>query len=253
MAEGPPARSGEPRVAYVITSSGMGGAEQEVCHLAEEFRRRGWAVAVISMLALEAPVADLTALGVQTFSLGMRRGIPDPRAVVKLERILRHWRPDVLHAHMVHANLLGRLSRLIARTPFVISTIHNENEGAQWRYLAYRLTDGLSDVTTTVSKVAQVAATRRGDDPAGALERADELMVEAMRSRGYSVDPNDRATDIAAGYPQHADRYREACRILAQHRSGEASTDELRTAFLHYRTLFDDLLGGYDETLRRAS
>lgn len=91
------------------------------------------------------------------------------------------------------------------------------------------------------------------DDPAGALERADELMVEAMRSRGYSADPNDRATDIAAGYPQHADRYRDACRILARHRSGEASTDELRTAFLHYRTLFDDLLGGYDETLRRAS
>jgi hypothetical protein len=91
------------------------------------------------------------------------------------------------------------------------------------------------------------------DDPAGALERADALLVEAMASRGYSINPTDRATDIAAAYPQHADQYRDACRILAQHRSGEASTDELRTAFLHYRTLFDDLLGGYDEKLRRAS
>lgn len=207
MSDGPRAGSGRPRVAYVLTSSGMGGAEQEVCHLATEFRRRGWEVAVISMLPLEAPVADLAALGVQTFSLGMRRGVPDPRALVRLGRILRRWRPDVLHAHMIHANLLGRLTRLFVPTPFVISTIHSENEGAQWRYVAYRMTNGLSDVTTTVSKVAELEATRRGAAPAGSILVVPNGLSAAPYARDQSVrdrmraalDLGDRFTWLAVG------------------------------------------------------
>lgn len=92
------------------------------------------------------------------------------------------------------------------------------------------------------------------DDPAGAVDRADELLVNIMRTRGYSADDlYERMTDIAAAYPSHADHYREAGHILARHRRGEASTEELRSALLHYRTLFDDLLGGYDEKLKQAS
>jgi glycosyltransferase involved in cell wall biosynthesis len=186
--------SREPRVAYLITSSGMGGAEREVCHLAEEFRRRGWAVAVISMLPLEPPISDLTAAGVLTFSLGMRRGVADPRALLRLRRLLRRWRPDVLHAHMFHANLLARLSRLMAPTPLVISTIHNENEGRQWRYVAYRLTARLSEVTTTVSRVAVTEATRRGAAPAGSIVLVPNGLSTAPYSRDEAVRERTRAS-----------------------------------------------------------
>jgi hypothetical protein len=92
------------------------------------------------------------------------------------------------------------------------------------------------------------------DDPRGAVEKADQLLVDIMSTRGYCVDdPNERMTDIVAAYPRHAEDYREANRILDRHRHGQASTEELREAFLHYRTLFDDLLGGDDEKLERAS
>ena len=92
------------------------------------------------------------------------------------------------------------------------------------------------------------------DDPVGALDRAEQLLGDVMRTRGYAADnPFDRMTDIAAAYPQHTGRYREACQIMGRQRTGETTTEELRTAFLHYRTLFDDLLGGYDEQLKRAS
>jgi hypothetical protein len=92
------------------------------------------------------------------------------------------------------------------------------------------------------------------DDPPGAVDRADQLLAEIMRTRGYSaVNPYERMMDIAAAYPHHAEHYREAGRILARHHKGEATTEELRTAFLHFRTLFDDLLGGYDERTRAAS
>jgi len=92
------------------------------------------------------------------------------------------------------------------------------------------------------------------DDPSGALDDANELMVQVMRKRGYAADNlHERTTDIAAGYPHQASRYRQACEILERHRSSPVSTDNLRTAFLNYRDLFDDLVGGYDEKLKRAS
>ena len=224
MPEGPPARSGAPRVLYVITSSGMGGAEQEVCHLAEEFHRRGWTVAVVSMLPLESPVADLAERGVRTFSLGMRQGIPDPRAIAGLGRILRRWRPDVVHAHMVHANLLGRLGRLVAPTPFLVSTMHNENEGAQWRYLAYRLTNRLSNVTTTVSNVAQAEATRRGAAPSGSILVVPNGLDAARYSpdalvRGQTrtaLDLGDRFTWLAVGRLAEAKGYVDMVSAFAQ-------------------------------------
>jgi hypothetical protein len=59
--------------------------------------------------------------------------------------------------------------------------------------------------------------------------------------------------DISAAYPEHSSRYRVAGEILSRHYRGEASTEDLRSAFIHYRTLFDEILGGQDEELKRAS
>ena len=147
---------------YLVTSSGVGGAERQVRDLAIEFRRRNWTVTVVSMLPLEATLANLSSDGIRTATLRMVQGIPDPRALVRLVRLLRATRPDVLHAHMVHANLLARLARLFVRLPLLVCTMHNQDEGGQWRYVAYRLTDRLTDVTTTVSALAMSEAVRRG-------------------------------------------------------------------------------------------
>jgi glycosyltransferase involved in cell wall biosynthesis len=177
------------RVAFLITSSSGGGAEQQVRSLALAFRERGWDVGVVTMLPLEPFLADLAGRGIRVASLGMARGIPDPRALVRLARLLRRWRPDVLHGHMVHANLLARLSRLLVRTPAVVSTMHNQDEGAQWRYVAYRVTDRLSDVTTTVSHAALEAAVRRG---ATAKERI-RLVPNGIDLADHRPDPAARA------------------------------------------------------------
>jgi hypothetical protein len=92
------------------------------------------------------------------------------------------------------------------------------------------------------------------DDPARAVEQADQLLTDVMRVRGYSTDnPYDRVADISAAYPRHAENYRRADEITARHHRGQATTEELRSAFIHYRSLFDDILGGQDEELKRAS
>jgi hypothetical protein len=92
------------------------------------------------------------------------------------------------------------------------------------------------------------------DDPAGAVTDADRVLTDIMRARGYAVDdPSSRTTDITAAYPNHALEYREANDIVIQHHSGLASTEDLRRAFIDFRSLFEDILGGRDEELKRAS
>jgi hypothetical protein len=92
------------------------------------------------------------------------------------------------------------------------------------------------------------------DDPPGALNDADRVVTEIMRTRGYEVDdPYDRAADVSAAYPNQASAYREANDIMTRHSRGNASTEELRRAFVDFRSLFDEMLGGQDEELKRAS
>ena len=78
--------------------------------------------------------------GIRTESLDMRRGVPDPRGLIRLVRLVRAWKPDVLHSHMVHANLMARAVRLFARVPVMVSTIHNIYEGGPLWMAAYRMT-----------------------------------------------------------------------------------------------------------------
>ena len=148
---------------YLVTSSGVGGAERQVHDLSVRLDERGWDVTAVSMLPLESSLADLPAAGIATVSLGMVPTRPDPRAFLRFGMLLRDLRPDVLHAHMVHANLLARLSRLVRpRTPVVVSTMHNQYQGARWRMVAYRVTDFLGDATTAVSDAATNEAIRQG-------------------------------------------------------------------------------------------
>ena len=90
------------------------------------------------------------------------------------------------------------------------------------------------------------------DNPKGVLIEADQLVRELMQLRGYPVgDFERRAADISVDHPAVVDHYRAAQAIAMRDRRGEADTEELRRAVVHYRALFDDLLE-VDES-RRAS
>ncbi|MGD9809769.1 MAG: hypothetical protein AB7U35_00355 [Sphingobium sp.] len=81
------------------------------------------------------------------------------------------------------------------------------------------------------------------DDPAGAVARADVLLGEVMRERGYPVtDFEQRSADLSVDHPEVVQNYRAGHDIALRHGRGEASTEELRQAMIHYRALFDDLV-----------
>lgn len=143
------------RITLLTTGLALGGAEGQVVLLAQNLKLRGWAVEVVSMLPPEAREEDLSTAGIPLYVLGMRRGVPDPRAILRLLRQQRRFRPHVVHCHMIHANLLGRVARMFASCPVLISTAHSIDEGAGWRNWAYRVTDFLSDVTSNVSRLGK--------------------------------------------------------------------------------------------------
>ena len=81
------------------------------------------------------------------------------------------------------------------------------------------------------------------DNPKGVLIDADRLVRELMLKRGYPMgDFEQRAADISVDHPAVVDHYRAAQAIGLRDRLGEADTEELRKAVVHYRALFDDLL-----------
>jgi len=133
---------------------GMGGADSQLLSAAQELRRRGHEIFIVSMTPLGPMGLQARKVGLFTESLDMRRGIPDPRGLMRLARLVRSWRPDVVHSHMVHANLMARALRLLAPVPALVSTIHNIYEGGSLRMAAYRLTNGLVDHMTIVSEAA---------------------------------------------------------------------------------------------------
>ena len=150
-----------PRIAMLTTGLAPGGAEAQVFRLSLELQRRGWELAVVSLLPPVACVDALEDAGVAVLSLGMRPGAPDPRGLLRLASALKRLRPGVLHSHMFHANLLARVARLLCPVPVVVSTLHSAAEspssgssGTRRRDWLYRLTDPLADAVVAVSRAA---------------------------------------------------------------------------------------------------
>lgn len=81
------------------------------------------------------------------------------------------------------------------------------------------------------------------DDPSTAVTQADKLVTNVMVARGYPMgDFEQRASDISVSYPNLVENYRAAREISLRHAKGESSTEDLRRAMVHFRSLFDELL-----------
>jgi hypothetical protein len=81
------------------------------------------------------------------------------------------------------------------------------------------------------------------DSPKGAVAEADDLVSSLMKARGYPVsDFEQRAADISVDHPRVVENYRSAHEIALRVGKDGATTEELRTAMIHYRSLFEELV-----------
>jgi hypothetical protein len=82
------------------------------------------------------------------------------------------------------------------------------------------------------------------DSPVAAVSSADALVTTVMTDRGYPLDDfEQRAADVSVDHPELVGNYRQAREISSRSADGRATTEELRQAMTHYRSLFDELLG----------
>lgn len=191
------------RILFVITGLGVGGAERQVVDLAGRLAGEGHVVEIAYLTgeAVLRPTDD----AVRITGFGISRSIGGYlRAHGELRRLVRSFRPDVVHSHMVHANLLARIVRLTVNMPRLICTAHSSNEGGWIRMCAYRLTDCLADTSTNVSYAAVAAfeaqgAVRRGRmlavvngiDTERFCSHSEASARQALRD-GAGIRPGDR-------------------------------------------------------------
>jgi glycosyltransferase involved in cell wall biosynthesis len=182
------------RIAFVTTNLARGGAETQVALLASGLGRRGWDVHVISLLRPTAFERELASAGVPILSLGMPPGLPNPLGYARLLRILRDLRPQVVHSHMFHANLLARAARLISPVPVLISTLHSIAEssrgssGVRRRDWLYRITDPLADLTVAVCE----AAAKRHADARAVPRKKLRVIPNGVDTSAFRPDPARR-------------------------------------------------------------
>ena len=238
------------RVMFLSTSMGMGGADKQLLSAAQLMHAQGHDVCIVSLTELGPMGLEARSQGIRTESLDMRRGVPDPRGLIRLIRLVRAWKPDVLHSHMVHANLMARAVRLFARVPVIVSTIHNIYEGGPLWMAAYRVSNGLVDHMTIISEAAADRFVKEGIVPRELLtcvpngvdtERFRQVTPETRQALRSSIGVDDRFVWLAVGrfeiakdYPNMLHAFAQVCQrdsnavlLLVGHGSLQQETESL--------------------------
>jgi glycosyltransferase involved in cell wall biosynthesis len=175
------------RIAYVLTSLGVGGAERQAVALAERMAARGHAVALI---VLRSRQREEWLTNLDPIRLDMSRHTVSILAGLwKARHFLRDFHPDLIHSHTYPANMAARLLKIMLPGAAVLSTIHNVYEGSWPRMLAYRLTDPLSRHTTAVSQAAADRYVRLKAVPA----RKSSVLANGIDTMEFAPSPERRA------------------------------------------------------------
>lgn len=138
------------KILYVITGLGGGGAEKVVCELADKMYALGHTVKIAYLKDVDIVVKPKSEK-IELVYIGLNYFFDIFLAYNKYNKLINEFRPDVVHSHMVHANLFSRINQIFVKVPKLVCTAHNANEGGKIRMLGYRLTNRLADINTNVS------------------------------------------------------------------------------------------------------
>ncbi len=163
------------KVLFVITGLFPGGAEKIVLEMVRPLLKAGHQAAVVSLQ--KEPASDVRAIVDQLEQLGVRPYFLNLSGfrffrIFRLLRIIRQEAPDIVHSHLMHANLAARLIRLFSRFTLV-NTIHiaerRPNLKVRLLFRLDRLSFRLADVCTAVSAAAARFHEQRCGLPEGSV------------------------------------------------------------------------------------
>lgn len=112
------------------------------------------------------------------------------------------------------------------------------------RVKKYHIRDLTGEERERFARSWRAAQARFVDDPRMAVSEADELVGQLMNTRGYPMkDFEQRAADLTVDHPAVVQNYRSAHEIAVRDKRNPVDTEDLRRGMVHYRALFEDLLG----------
>jgi len=169
-------------VLHLITGLETGGAERMALHLAAGIDRAAFQPVVVSMTGPGAMGPLIEAAGVPVRTLGLSRGIPDPRGLIRLAGILREFRPAVLHTSLYHADLLGLMMRWLGRVPHLLWVLHcSESIDTGMVRPVLARCSGTPDAVVTVSRVGQRVHEAAGYHPRRWVHIANGVDTAVLR------------------------------------------------------------------------
>jgi len=126
--------------------------------LALSLKNKGYTIEIVSLTEPKALSTELEIAGIPVICLNMHRSRKNPStficAAIKLRQYIQSSQPDIVHSHMVHANILARIALAYKPVAPLICTAHSTTEGGAVRDWAYRLTNWASTLDTTISHTA---------------------------------------------------------------------------------------------------
>lgn len=141
-------------IIFVITGLGLGGAEKQLCLLADKLSERNYTIKIVALNGEVVVKPKNSAIDIINLSM-KKNAFGVFNAAKQLAQIIEQSNAAVVHSHMFHANIISRLAKLFSKKNIkLICSAHSKNEGGTARMLAYRLTDSLCDITTNVSEEA---------------------------------------------------------------------------------------------------
>lgn len=174
------------RIAYILNTLQMGGAERQVLALAERMRAHRH---VVKLIVLREPARRPLRTHLDVVHLGATGNpLRVLRSYIRALAVVRDFRPNVIHSNQFHGNMLGRALKLMMPSIPLVCAIHNVQEGGRARMLAYRLTDGLATRTVAVCDAARDRFARMG-----AIRRGkSSVIVNGMDAGEFAPDPARR-------------------------------------------------------------
>ncbi len=174
------------RVCHLITGLEVGGAEMMLYKLLGSLEPRAFEPLVVSLVTPGPMGARIAELGIRVETLRMGRGLPSPGALVRLVRLLRGFRPDLLQTWMYHANLLGALATPFARRPALVWNIRQSDLDPHLTRRSTRLVARLGAALSNLAPDRIVCCSQRAREVHCALGYRDDLMT--VIPNGFDLD-----------------------------------------------------------------
>jgi glycosyltransferase involved in cell wall biosynthesis len=178
------------RIAHVITGLELGGAQMMLLKLLGTMDRTTFDPLVISMVSPEPMGTRIAALGIPVQTLGMGRGLPDPRGIWRLVRLLREFGPDLVQTWMYHADLAGALVIPFLgrgnRRPNLVWNIRQSDLDPKMTRLATRLVAHLNARLSHLAPSHIVCCSQRARSLHLGLGYRDEIL--SVIPNGFDLD-----------------------------------------------------------------